>query len=330
MSRPTPRRGFAGVFASLAAVVLLFPGVVLADSNIDLAGIKASFDESSDSAFAIGSAVVLFVALIVLIKIAIRIVKMADPLEESLKSARGSLDKDSKTHGSASGRYGQSYKRQAYENPVVDSLYSHAEFLEFSARLHEREAEYLAQQKAGVEGTADEDIFDQAIEEANAKITEFEAEQEQCRAQIEYYESMGSEFFDPSEGYEDGQEESSGEVVDEAGSENLGEEFYAKQGVLWDEIASCNVNSDALVEDVDTFSSEAASLREVISELDSWARNAESELDRDEALSKIEQMQGLVAQFEEAASLAGQRAEELRVLSRELEAEYAELQGSVA
>ena len=177
----------------LLLIFSLFPSLAIAGPLADSLGISEALGDAKETALTVGSIVILFAVFLSVIPIIIKLVKMVDPRSAMLDQARVSFEGYKKYTTTPSARYGASYKRQSYENPVVDSLYTHAEFLEFSARLHEREAEYFAQQKANAEGTPDEFVFQQEIDEATTRLSELETEKEEIYAQISQFESVEAE-----------------------------------------------------------------------------------------------------------------------------------------
>lgn len=155
----------------------------------DALGAADVFADPLELVLNIGSMLILFTAMLLVIPITIRLIKMADPQATALNQSRVAFDGYKKFTTTPAARYGASYKRQSYDNPVVDALCTHAEFLEFSARLHEREAEYFAQQKANAEGTPDETVYQQEIDVASTRLAELETEKEEAYAQIAHFEA---------------------------------------------------------------------------------------------------------------------------------------------
>ena len=180
------------------------PSLAFAGPLADSLGISAALDDAKDSALTVGSFVILFVAMLASIPAIIKMVKMADPRTTRLDQARVSFDGYKAYTTTPNARYGSSYKRQGYENPVVDSLYTRAEFLEFSARLREREAEWLKSQKEEMDVT---DI-ETDISVAEQQMRTAEEELEEVRSQIEFYEQNheldieDAEIIDDSEAHE--------------------------------------------------------------------------------------------------------------------------------
>lgn len=183
-------------------ILSLFPSLAFAGPLADSLGISEALGDAKEAALTVGSVVILFAVFLSVIPIIIKLVKMADPRSAMLDQARVSFDGYKKYTTTPSARYGTSYKRQSYENHVVDSLYTHAEFLEFSARLREREIEWLKSQKEEMDVT---DI-ETDISVAEQRMSTAEEELEEVRSQIEFYEQYRELDIEDAEIVDDSQD----------------------------------------------------------------------------------------------------------------------------
>lgn len=168
----------------LPLLFLLLASSARAGVIADSLGLTSALAEAKENVLAVGSIVVIFVAFLALVPVIIRVVKMADPRLVALDQSRVSFDGYKEFTSTPNARYGASYKRQEYVNFTVDSLYSHAEFLEFSARLREREVEWLKSQKDDL-GIID---IETDISIAEQRMQTAEAVLEEVRSQIDFYE----------------------------------------------------------------------------------------------------------------------------------------------
>lgn len=166
----------------LALLLLTIPA--LAHAGLDVVGVGSSLDSTKGDAISVGSMVISLVAVLVSVSIILKIIVRGGVVTGKRNTAFTEHKQFTSNPGT---RYGSSYNRQKYNNTVYDEVYTHAEFVAFTARLHEREVEFLKQQKAetGLTEQQQTDI-DAQIEEANSKIADCEAEQEHLQEQMDY------------------------------------------------------------------------------------------------------------------------------------------------
>lgn len=171
----------------------------VSSAGMDLQVIKDNIDSSKESALIVGSMViqlvVSFVAILIIIKIFRRSV-MNDEVVKGNSNVAAFVEHKQFTL-SPNTRYGSSYNRQKYhkENQVYVDLYTHAEFVEFSARLHEREVEFLKRQKVDSELTEHQKAnIDDQIDKADKLIVEFENEQEDIEILLQYLYPQQKDF----------------------------------------------------------------------------------------------------------------------------------------
>lgn len=170
------------IFQPILISVMGYFYSVPAMAGIFLPMIQSKLDSVKLDVHTVGGYIISLVAALVSITVILKILVRADPAYRASKAApvRKPLS------GSAAvSRYGKPLSRHTYQNHVTDALYSRAEFKAFSARLAEREAEFLANQKRQGGHSADDlESINAQLADATASMYEFEREEEDLRAEI--------------------------------------------------------------------------------------------------------------------------------------------------